>query len=470
MDKITQLRMVMSQLPAKQALALAHGVELQRALGKDGLPAEPILESLRPLMREHKPARVPTLCRLICNGFEEFLTDTVEEPRIDGLIPRSSIAPWWEAITLTAKAEADALQEKLRGLLKDENAPSLEPLQHEAQEAAVRWCAAITAEMAKPKPDLALRKILRGSLAQDTDNIGHMLMVAQPLTASIKALSRILARLNVIEGKVITDLSPDCITLLKQQYMTLSESHGMDARFLALAVLNRLAQPRQIMRLGRALSWKPNDTLVVGTEFSCIGARLIGDVERLAKKILAQISPRGPLPPAAELSAALGHYQTESEGVLSEIGLRRDSPWGAAILKTRTDIADALNTDFLDRFAEQALAVMPMIPRKGPNLESAPTRQVRSDAHDAVCFLKMLVQRGQRHGFAKASLETIESLGDSIDERIEFLCEAARQNPDAAPVIEAQAKAAAELCDELYDDGRGPGFVRKVISALRASA
>ncbi len=176
------------------------------------------------------------------------------------------------------------------------------------------------------------------------------------------------------------------------------------------------------------------------------------------------------MPPAAELSAALGHYQTESEGVLSEIGLRRDSPWGAAILKTRTDIADALNTDFLDRFAEQALAVMPMIPRKGPNLESAPTRQVRSDAHDAVCFLKMLVQRGQRHGFAKASLETIESLGDSIDERIEFLCEAARQNPDAAPVIEAQAKAAAELCDELYDDGRGPGFVRKVISALRASA
>ena len=124
----------------------------------------------------------------------------------------------------------------------------------------------------------------------------------------------------------------------------------------------------------------------------------------------------------------------------------------------------------ISAFAEQALAVMPMIPRKGPNLESAPTRQVRSDAHDAVCFLKMLVQRGQRHGFAKASLETIESLGDSIDERIEFLCEAARQNPDAAPVIEAQAKAAAELCDELYDDGRGPGFVRKVISALRASA
>jgi hypothetical protein len=73
-------------------------------------------------------------------------------------------------------------------------------------------------------------------------------MVAQPLTASIKALSRILARLNVIEGKVITDLSPDCITLLKQQDMTLSESHGMDARFLALAVLNRLAQPRQITR------------------------------------------------------------------------------------------------------------------------------------------------------------------------------------------------------------------------------
>jgi hypothetical protein len=470
MDKITQLRMVLSQLPSKQALALAHGVELQRALRKDGLPSEPVLEGLRPLLREHKPARVPTLCRLICTGIEEFLTDATDDPRIDGLIPRSSIPAWWSAVSHIAPAEIETLQVKLRDLLVADTPPSLEAIQQEAHQAAIGWCAAITAELAKSKPDIVLRKLLRGALPQDVDNIGHMLMVAQPLTASMKALTRILGRLNAIEGKLITDLAPDCITLLKQQYQALSESHGMDARFLALAVLDRLAQPRQIMRLGRALSWKPNDTLVASTEFSCIGARLIGDVERLARKLLLQISPRGPLPAADELGVALSHYLTESEGVLSEIGLRRDSPWGIAILKTRTDLADALNADFLDRFAEQALAIMPMIPRKGPNLETAPTRQACQQARDAAGFLKLLVQRGQRHGFAKSALETIESIGESIEERIEFLCEAARQNPGAAPVIEAQARAAAELCEELFDDGRGPGLVRQVTTALRASA
>ena len=57
----------------------------------------------------------------------------------------------------------------------------------------------------------------------------------------------------------------------------------MDARFLPLAALNRLMQPRQILRLGRALSWKPNDSLVANTELFCVGARLIGEVERLAR-------------------------------------------------------------------------------------------------------------------------------------------------------------------------------------------
>ena len=181
---------------------------------------------------------------------------------------------------------------------------------------------------------------------------------------------------------------------------------------------------------------------------------------------------RGALPSANALGTVLVQYLDESEGVLAEIGVRRDSPWGAAILQTRTDVADAFDEDFLDRYAEVVLALLPQgeRPLRGPNLAEAPNRDSVVAASDAAAFLKLLTQRGQRHGFAKTAIETIDALGKEIEDRIEDLCEAARATPANAAIIEAQARAAAELCDELFTDGRSTQLMRRVTAALRASA
>lgn len=470
MDKAAQLQTVLGRLSPEQACQLARAVELDHALGREGLPSAPILEALRPTLRLSRPPRIPTLQRLICAGIEDFLTDRVDDPRLEGLIPRSSLAPWWQAVTIIAGAEIKALEARLREQLTAA-APNLEALQGEAQEAAVRWSSALAGELPKAIRS-AVRRLLPELVARDVDVIGHALTVARPLGAAMKTLHRIAARLNLLEDRCITDLSPDCVTLLKKEYIALSESHGMDARFLALAVLNRLSQPRQILRLGRALSWKPNDALVASTEFSCVGARLIGEVERLARALLLQMPRRGPLPSPGQLGAALIHYLNESEGVLSEIGVRRDSPWGAAILQTRVDVADALDEDFLDRYSEVILALLPQAerPLRGPDLTALPSRDSIVAASDAGAFLKLLTQRGQRHGFAKTAIETIDALGKEIEDRIEDLCEAVRTSPGSTSVIEAQARAAAELCDELFDDGRSTALMRRVTAALRAPA
>jgi hypothetical protein len=471
MDKAAQLQTVLGQLSHQQACQLARAVELDHALGRDGLPSAAILDALRPTLRLAKPVRVPTLQRLICVGLEDFLTDRSDDPRLEGLIPRASLAPWWQASLMIAGAEIKALEARLREQLTAA-APNLEALQGEAQDAAVRWSFALGAELAKPKRPPALRKLLPDLVARDVDVIAHVLTIARPLGATMKTLYRVAARLNIAEDRRLTDLPPDCVTLLKKEYLALSESHGMDARFLALAVLNRLTQSRQILRLGRALSWKPNDSLVANTEFSCVGARLIGEVERLARALLLLMPRRGPLPSPGVLGAALVHYLDESEGVLSEIGVRRDSPWGAGILQTRTDVADALDSDFLERYADVILALLPQVerPGHGPDLTAEPTRDSVTAASDAAAFLKLLTQRGQRHGFSKPALETIDGLGKEIEDRIEDLCEAARTVPGNAPVIEAQARAAVEICDDLFDDGRATALMRRVTTALRAPA
>jgi hypothetical protein len=473
MDKATQLQTVLRRLSPQQATELARQVELNRALGREdeAMPSALILEALRPTLRLAKPPRVPDLRRLICTGFEDFLTDRDDDPRLEGLIPRASIPRWWRAVAMIADSEIKALETRLRDQLRAPT-PQLEALQNEAWEAAARWSAALTAELAKSKPPLALRKLLPQLVARDVDVIAHVLTIARPLNTTMKTLQRVAHRLSLLEERRVTDLVPDCITLLKKEYLALSESHGMDARFLALAVLNRLRHSHQILRLGRALSWKPNDTLVANTEFFCVGARLIGEVERSARVLLLQMPRRGPLSSPRALGAALVHYLDESEGVLSEIGVRRDSPWGVAILRTRTDVADTLDEVFLARFAALVLALLPRVehPGHGPDLSAMPARDTIALAREAAGFLKLLTQRGERHGFAKPAHDAITALAEEIDDRISDLCEAAPLAPASAAVIEAQARATAELCDELFDDGRSTQLMRRVAAALHTPA
>lgn len=473
MDKAVQLETVLGRLSPQQATELARTIELDRALGREtaATPIAPILAVLRPTLRLVKPPRIPTLQRLICAGFEDFLTDREDDPRLEGLIPRASIARWWQAAALIADGEIKALETRLHDQL-GAPVPKLEALQNDAWEAAARWSAALGTELAKPKPPLALRKLLPELVARDVDIIAYVLRLARPLTTTMKTLQRVAARLNLLDGRRVTDLTPDCITLLKKEYLALSESHGTDARFLPLAVLNRLQHSHQILRLGRALSWKPNDSLVANTEFACVGARLIGEVERSARALLLQMPRRGPLPAPHALGEALIHYLDESEGMLSEIGVRRDSPWGVAILRTRTDVADALDEEFLARFAARILALLPQVehPGHGPDLSLAPSRETKALAREAAGFLKLLAQRGERHGFAKPAHEAIEALAAEIDDRITGLCKAAPLAPTGAAAIDAQARAVAELCDQLFDDDRSTQLMRRIAAALHASA
>ena len=474
MDKAAQLQTVVGRLSPQQAIELARTVELAHALGREmeALPSAPILDALRPTLRVVKPPRVPTLQRLICAGFEDFLTDREDDPRLEGLIPRTSISRWWQAIATIAGSEVTALDARLREEL-GEPAAKLEPLQDDAWEAAARWSATLSAERAKPKPPPALRRLLPELVARDVDVIAHVLTIARPLNTTMKTLLRVAARRGLLEERRITDLAPDCVTLLKKEYLALSETHGVDARFLALAALNRLRHSHQILRLGRALSWKPNDSLVASTEFSCVGARLIAEVEHSARVLLLQMPRRGALPAAPHaLGDALVHYLDESEGVLNEIGLRRDSSWGMAILRTRTDVADALDEEFLDRFVVLILALLPRVehPDHGPDLSAAPSPEAFALAREAAGFLKLLTQRGERHGFGKPAHDAIKALAGEIDARITDLCAAARIAPASAPVIEAQARATVALCGELLDEERVSQLTHRVAAALHVPA
>ena len=463
MDKNEKLHEALGRLSAREAAALAQAVELQRSLGAETLPTNAILDSVRPHLRDARPKRPPTVFRLICNGFDEFLTDRRDEPRIAGLIPRKSIGPWRAALWHVAKDEIAALTIKLRSALaKDPRAP-FDALEREIQQAAARWAALVVADLNKPKPDPMLKKHLRGALADDARAIARILPVAQPIAAALRALTVLLERFHLMDGERILDLAPDGVTLLQQHYLALSNSHGADAFYLALAVTNRLARPYQILRLARALSWKPTETLIANTEFAYVGGRLIGDLQRMSREIVAMVIHRHRLPPPDELGRSISRYMEEAEALLNEIGFRRDSVWGEAILQTRNDLAAVLHEKLLQRFGQSILAIMPLDARDGAMPDNDAAGGNLETALQSARLIQLLAQRGHRHGFAQAARDTLSSLGIELERRANSALRELKRDPDAAG-LRPQLAAAAKLFDVVFEEGRGELLLRQMTS------
>src|SRR3984893_16864229 len=141
--KAEQLKGLPNNLPTSEAVVLARKLETQRALGQETLPAEAVLSILRPQLRRVRPQRVPTLCRLACAGFEDFLADRVDDPRLPGLIPRAAIPPWWQALERMAPQGLQAFTADFARHLGASDWPALERLGESLRRSARGWTQAI---------------------------------------------------------------------------------------------------------------------------------------------------------------------------------------------------------------------------------------------------------------------------------------------------------------------------------------
>jgi hypothetical protein len=475
MDKAEQLKGALGALPTNEAVVLAHKLELQRALGQETLPAETILSVLRPQLQRIRPPRVPTLCRLAVAGFEDFLVDRLEDTRLPGMIPRGAIKPWWQALERMAPQEIKAHQADLARLVPKNEPVAMEKLGATVRRAAHGWTAAIIAGFQNRKlSDPATKKALGDiGLQADFAEIARILAIAEPLRQALKAVSAVAARGIHAPGHRIADLSADAVTEAKRQYLHMSELVGLESRYVALGIMNRLERPFQILRLGRALSWKPNDAMMQDTELAIVGQRLMRDLQTLANEVDAQMpSQRRGTAAVIDFEAivsAITRYFESVQGMLAEFGFNRDSPWGTQILETRATLSRAFDSDQLERVAEIALAVLPL--RRGvsargmasddPDLETAPTPATIEQAVRAARLLALLLQRGGRHGLSNPAKTAIDEIGTEILNRSDKLYDELAHNP-GHEIAAAQITAIVRVADVLFEDGRGQVLARRL--------
>jgi hypothetical protein len=482
-QRAEQLKGLLSALPTNEAVVLARQLETQRALGKETLPAETVLAVLRPQLRRIRPQRVPTLCRLACVGFEDFLVDHVDDPRAPGLIPRSAIAPWWQACEGMAPEDIKTFTADFARLVAASDWPGLDKLGELLRVAARGWTEAVLAGFKSRKlADVVTRKALADiGLQADLAEIARIMAIADPLRKAIDAVIAVATRNNQTQGRRILDFSADTVTAAKQQYLHFAEVAGFDSRYFALGLMNRLERPWFVLRLGRALSWKPTDALLQDTELGIVGQRLIYDIEVLVRELEGLMpSRRGRNPQAADygrLYQIMSRYIETSEGMLSEFGFRRDSDWGEQILETRAALSRALDEDRLALVSEAALAVLPLkrgvsvrgLASDDPDLEATPAPEAIEQAVRAAKLLVLLAQKGGRHGVSSPARAAIEELGIEIDNRTHRLYDELAQNA-ALTAAAAQLAAIIKVCETLFEDGRAAIMTRRLVNMQRSAA
>ncbi len=474
-DKAEKLKQLLARLSARQATAVARGIETERALGQESLPSEVILAALRPQLRHAGATRVPTLCRLACVRFEDFLSDRRDVPRRPGLIPRATIDPWWQALLHVAGAEIRDFETELKQLVARNDEEGVALLGETVARAARGWTEGVLAQLDRRKPDPALKKLLADPLlATDLQEIVRVLPLGSAVKSGIDAVLRVAGEHGEAQGRQLADLGPETVTEAKLQYLRLSDAFGLEARYFALGLLNKLERAWTILRLGRALSWKPNDSMVRDTEFGIIGERLIADLQQQARDIVALAQARDATLKLAQLKAWLADYIGNAEGLLGEFGFRRDSVWGEAILRTRAEIARAVGAKLLN-IGEAVLAVLPQIERANarrtlavPDLTRSPDATIVAAALDGARFLSFLLKHGPRHGFGVAARETVDAIDEEIERRAGQLLDALRATPQN-PYIPRQIAAAKQVADILFEDGRGDLLLRRLRNAQAAA-
>jgi len=461
--KLAELRGFLDQLPPQEAAALARKLELQRALGQETPPAATILAGLRRQLRVAQPARTPTLFRLVAAGFEEFLVGHPGAIRMSGVIPRASIDPWWQTLKQRAPEEMKAQEAELQRLLAANDWAAIERFGAAAQRAARQWTEAALAD-GTAVSDPGLRA--------DCAEIAHLLGIAAPLREAVELASTVAARLGQTQARRILEFSDETVAEARRQYLRFAQSHGVDARYVALGIMNRLERPWQILRLARALGWNPAEAATPHAELTLLADRLVHDLVLLAGDLDALMPlPGRPADTATDfrqMHQALTRYIENAEQMLGQFGLRRDSVWGERIQLTRAVAADALTPERLALVGEVALAVLPP-EGEGAAPRSVPAGETIEQAMRAARFLVLLRQRGGGLGLATAVQSATDAVGAALRDRGERLYDTlARQPNDCA--ASAQLNAAIRIAGILFEDGRAEEMAQRLKSLQRGGA
>lgn len=342
-----ELKQFLASLPADKASKLAVAVERARLSGERGLPAELILDGLRPTLKRLGLRRSPTAQRLFCEAFADFLVESRDFKQA-GRIARSTIRSLWRWLANEGLRStlADFEHQITRSVLARDTRREI-ALVHQLQgEAATIIHKAVERVNGAGSERRSLAVKLGGEEALfDVEEIAVLLSAAGDLS-----------QLREFLPKRIDTLNDQHMALIRDTYEALSGRRPELCPYVGLLVLGRLKRPWEVLRLAAILSRRTNAVLFSQADMGLIGDILLADMENIALDI-ASVRP-DMLDPDILLNK-LDHFTQMSGGLVREIGAKRDGKWGQRLIKIRQLVSDAMDA-LIARSPREITAALPI--------------------------------------------------------------------------------------------------------------
>lgn len=401
--------------------------------------------------------RVPTLCRLVCQAFEAFLASRADNPRLPGLIPRSMIVPWWDAIAALCADELVRFEQRLKTIIGTGEFEEADQLAVELQRAAIGWNIRVLTAVQQPSAIPAVNAIATDKLLiEDIREVSRILTIAAPLRSQLALTHSLMAEDGQMEGRRIFDLSKDTVAMLRQQYQTFAEVIGADAIYFALALANQMLRPWQIMLVARTLAWRPRDQRSRYPEFDTLAQRLILELKRTAGDI-ATLTRKDDI--AGQMSTiktlTMGYFDSV-DGLVGAFGpalVSDDAAWNAPG-EAHIVLAAAFDRAFDERVADLILR--------------ADDEAGNETALAAAGFLGVIVENGARYGFASEARECRARLGRAIEAKANALATEMRSAP--SPAAQQRFYALLRAIEVMFKDPEGVQFARNLRMSRQVSA
>ncbi|GAK45159.1 conserved protein [Tepidicaulis marinus] len=350
-EKASRLGSYLTSLPAGMALKLLSGVERAVVAGEEaGLPIEFIRQAVRPIARSLEGRRpgYATAQRRFCLPFEGLLVNLRTGRKIPGLVPRASINPVWEVL------RADLLPDTFPSLVENVSRHILhgDPEALGASLSVMRQSAAralLEAE-ARAGSDPGYREVLDRRLGgaqvrADAVDIAHALAIGDDILALSEKLP-----------ETIEEFDESCLRLVRETYDRVYKEAPDHSLYIAFAVMGRMEQPWQIMRLARSIARQNSDLLIARTDLAALGERLLIQSEDICAQVCALRPGVTSLEPMAEEVLRLANI---SKGFREEIDLVRYGAWEKRVFAVRQKMSTAIG-DHLARFERDLHGALPL--------------------------------------------------------------------------------------------------------------
>jgi hypothetical protein len=439
-DTIERLQQFLCELSPKARGMLIAEFERSLLRGDDLSGADLVLQELRRLAREQRDGapRIGNSARLFFKPLEPFIVDDLGQHRHLGRISRSSLDTLWTWIS------RDVLPDDARAVDDIVNAALLDgdeaKAKHFVRAFQDRVAMTLTDQLRLADSDAKIRRRMLGQIG--TQRAGEDVAILKSVLNARDGLSAMAANLPLQVGNLASKQLDECKALIEK-----TGAPGSDMfLYSLLTVMNRLAAPWQLIRLGVKAAGSDTAARVAETPYGVSVTIVLSELERQVGELREDLrSGRG-----VAIGALLKTIHDAARGLRTELNMPMDSSWGRALSGLRTQIGDMLRLE-IDSMPGRVRRLLK--PRAAgeirPNSTLDPVEVAETEA--LVAFVATCRHFAGELAISEMTRRTFSELQQYLDSGTRGLLEALRAAaPSERSFRQSQVDTAVRLCATVF--------------------